>query len=179
MIYASQYQLLQSLLTPNLVCPAIHDIPLSQLYDEGFQTLLLDVDNTLVGALDREATLSTANWIHQAKGLGYDVYIISNNRNRYRIERICTQLGLEGMYRALKPFPHALKEFAADRNINLRKSIMVGDQLFTDVIIGNWVRAYSVLVDPLDKKLSLFKTVQRELELFFLNRLTTKKAPPF
>ena len=42
---------------------------------------------------------------------------------------------------------------------------MVGDQLFTDVLIGNWLGANSVLVDPIDKRLSFFKTLQRQIEL--------------
>ena len=171
MIYPSQHRLLRSLLSPNLVCASIHDIPLEQLIRSGYTSIWLDVDNTLVGAHQREATLRTLNWIQQAKSLGYSVFVLSNNRSQLRIDRICRQLSIDGLYRALKPFPHSLRDFAKVRKIDLRRSIVVGDQLFTDVIVGNWVRAFSILVDPLDKKLSLFKTVQRELELFFLERL--------
>ncbi|NBV82551.1 YqeG family HAD IIIA-type phosphatase [bacterium] len=171
MIYASQLRLIRSLLSPNLVCSSIHDIPLEQLMKSGYTSLWLDVDNTLVGVTQREATLRTLNWIQAAKSLGYSVFIVSNNRSQLRVDRICTQLGVDGIYRAMKPLPHSLKDFAQSRKIDLRRGIIVGDQLFTDIIVGNWVRGFSVLVDPLDKKLSLFKTVQRELELFFLERV--------
>ncbi|NDC82222.1 YqeG family HAD IIIA-type phosphatase [bacterium] len=171
MIYFSQRRLLRSLLTPNLVCRSLFDIPLESLSHSGYNAIWLDVDNTLLGAEDRDVSLNTQNWVLAAKSLGYSVVILSNNRRHYRIERICNQVDVDGVFRAMKPFPHSIRKVARQRQISLRRSIVVGDQLLTDVIVGNWVRAYSVLVDPMDKKLSLFKTVQREIELFFLARL--------
>lgn len=174
MIYSGQRRLVRALLSPNLICTSIYDIPLDKLATSGYTSLWLDVDNTLMGVQDREATLQTANWVQYAQSLGYSVFIVSNNRNQRRIERICEQLSVEGIYKAYKPFPHALQAYAASKNLDLRRGIVVGDQLFTDTIVGNWVRGYSILVDPLDKKLSLFKTIQRELELFFLERVVGK-----
>ncbi len=172
MIYSSQRQLIRSILTPNLICTSIFDIPLATLVEKGYKTLLLDVDNTLVGIDDRDPTLRTVNWIIHAKGLGLSVHIVSNNRNFNRIRRICDHLDIEGLYRAWKPFPWAIRSYAAQQRIQLNRCIMVGDQLFTDVILGNWIRGYSVLVDPMDKRLSLIKTIQRELELALVRVLT-------
>ncbi|NBV41682.1 YqeG family HAD IIIA-type phosphatase [bacterium] len=168
MIYPSQIQILRQLLTPNLTCESIHDLPLEDLINSGFTHLLFDADNTLITMQEREASLRTQHWIQYAKSVGFQIHIISNNRSHRRIERLCQQLDVEGLYRAVKPLPHAITHFANERNINLKKSVIIGDQLLTDVIVANWVRAYSVLVDPLDKRLSLFKTVQREIELYIL-----------
>lgn len=172
MIYPSQRRLLRAILTPNLVCPTVFDIPLASLVEKGYKTLLLDVDNSLVGRDDRDPTLRTVNWIIHAKGLGLSVHIVSNNRSVNRIRRICDQLDVDGLYRAWKPFPWALRSYANHHQIQLNQCIMVGDQLFTDIIIGNWIRGYSVLVDPMDKRMSLFKTIQRELELALVRMLT-------
>lgn len=174
MIYQSQRRLLRAILSPNLICASIYAIPLEQLSIAGYTSIWLDVDNTLVGAQQRDTTLQTVNWIQQAKALGFSVFIISNNRSQNRIERIGRQLSINGIYRAMKPLPHAIRGYAKVKNIDLRRGIVVGDQLFTDIVLGNWIRSFSILVDPLDKKLSLFKTVQRELELFFLERLVGK-----
>lgn len=162
---------MRALLTPNMVCKSIFDIPLDSLKQTGYDTLWLDVDNTIVGVDERDVSLRTQNWIVSAKSIGFNVFILSNNRSQKRIERICNQLDIDGLYKSMKPMPYSIQRMARQHRVSLRRSIVVGDQLFTDIILANWVRAYSVLVDPLDKKLSLFKTVQRELELFFLGHL--------
>ena len=65
---------------------------------------------------------------------------------------------------------YIFRDLANKHNIDFKKTITIGDQLFTDVIGGNWCKTYTILVDPLDKKLSFIKTLQRELELFLIKK---------
>lgn len=164
MIYPEQRRIIRSLLTPQLRCAQLEDIPLQDLYDRGYLHLLLDLDNTLLSPRLRDISLRTLNWVNKAHSIGYDVCIISNNHDHYRVTRAAKQLGIRGLYRANKPGTIALRDYAKQYNIELKSSVLVGDQLLTDVLVANWVRAYSIWVDPMDRQLTFIKTLQKEFE---------------
>ena len=164
MIYPEQRQLIKQLLTPSLCCEHIEDIPLHLLYDRGYDQLLLDLDNTILSPRHRDISLRCLNWVNKAQAIGFSVHIVSNNGDAYRVERAAKQLGIKGLYRAYKPFAGALRHYAKKEGIGLKSSVLVGDQLITDILVANWVRAYSVLVQPLDPQLSILKSIQKEFE---------------
>ncbi len=164
MLYPEQRRIIQSLLTPQLRCQQIEDIPLQALYDRGYIHLLLDLDNTILSPRYRDVSLRSLNWVSKAQSIGFDVWLISNNHDHYRVARAAKQLGIRGLYRANKPSSIALREYAKQHNIDLKSSVVVGDQLLTDVLVANWVRAYSIWVSPLDRQLTLIKTLQKEFE---------------
>lgn len=161
----------KALLKPNLFCDSVEDIPIDSLYFKGFRTLFLDIDNTLVPYDKLSLSLQKMQWIHRVKALGFTIYVVSNNSSFRRIERIAKQMEVEGLYFALKPFTLGVRELAKKHHIDFKSSVFIGDKLFTDIILGNWLRGYSILVDPLDKRLSFFKTLQRDIEVYFLRKI--------
>jgi len=163
--------ILKSLLIPKKYAESVHKIDLANLYAQGYKTLFLDLDNTLLPAGDMYLSLHFENWIETAKGYGFQLFIISNNSHYRRVKRVCDQIHVEGIYFAMKPLCFSLKHLAKKRYIDLQKSILIGDQVFTDIVLGNWLHMYSILVDPLDKKLSFFKTMQRDIELWILKAM--------
>ena len=76
----------------------------------------------------------------------------------------------------MKPLPFSLKEFAKIHKINLKKTIYVGDQILTDVFVGNWVKAYSVLVLSDKYPLTFIKTIQKDIEKKLLSFIAPKDA---
>ncbi|MFT5171442.1 MAG: HAD superfamily phosphatase (TIGR01668 family) [Candidatus Marinamargulisbacteria bacterium] len=167
----SEYlSILQRLLTPNDILEGVEDIPHEHLFSRGFNTMLLDVDNTILPYHQKKISLQYINWIQKIKSFGFTVFLVSNNSSHKRIKTACLQTELTGLYFAMKPFVFSAKELIEDHGLEAEKCIVVGDQLLTDVILGNWLRAHTVLVDPLGKKLSFVKTVQRETELFLLRK---------
>jgi|AACY02.8.fsa_nt_gi HAD superfamily (subfamily IIIA) phosphatase, TIGR01668 len=164
-------EILRTIFSPNEICEGVEDINMDDLYHKGYKTVILDVDNTLVTYNNRSLSLQKINWIERLKAQGFVVFLVSNNSSKKRIERIAIESQLKGMYFALKPFVYGLKEFSDQYFIELDKTIFIGDQLFTDVLFGNWSKGYTILVEPLEKRLSLIKTLQREVELFILRKL--------
>jgi predicted HAD superfamily phosphohydrolase YqeG len=47
---------------------------------------------------------------------------------------------------------------------------IVGDQLFTDVLGGNRMHAFTILVDPLSEERKWHRKMMRHLETFMLTR---------
>ncbi|RAP34673.1 YqeG family HAD IIIA-type phosphatase [Candidatus Marinamargulisbacteria bacterium SCGC AG-439-L15] len=164
-------RLLKSLLTPSAVYDDVESIDLQQLYDNGFTTFILDIDNTLMSYSERQISLQKEGWVEKVKSMGFRVFVVSNNSSKKRILRAAKQLDTDGLYFALKPFVYGVREFAEDQFIDFEKTVVVGDQLLTDIILGNWLRSYSVLVDPLGKKQSFIKRVQHKFERFLLKKV--------
>jgi len=171
-IFSDYLEILKELLIPCEIEEALENISLEKLAAKGYINILLDIDNTIVPPDKKIINLEKINWINKAKTMGFDVYLISNNINKRRIRKISKELNIpKGLYFALKPFPFSVKDFAKKNYINLNKTVVVGDQLLTDVLMGNWFKSYTILLDPIDKKLSFIKTLQREVELFILKSI--------
>ena len=164
--------IIKDLLTPKEIRSSVTEIPLESLYQDGYHTMLIDVDNTILAASQRTLSLEHAHWVEKAKEIGFDVLLVSNNSSYRRIKRVCEHTKTTGIYFALKPFVFSIKDLAKRHGITLSQCLVVGDQMLTDVLIGNWIGAYPILVDPIDKKLSFIKTLQRELELFLLSKIS-------
>ena len=170
------FSIVKELVTPDAIYEGIENVPFDSLYQKGYRTILLDVDNTLLVYNELFMTLQKVNCIQRFKAAGFRVYLTSNNSSHRRIQRVSRQLEVFGIHFSLKPFVWSTRNFAKRMGFDLTRSIIIGDQLFTDVIMGNWLRSYTILVDPLDKKLSFVKTVQREIELFLLRKFQVSRS---
>ncbi|MBT3261737.1 hypothetical protein HOC37_05095 [bacterium] len=160
--------LVKYILVPKEVSEKLEDIDFLRLYAEGYRVLLLDIDNTLMTYRQRALSLQKIHFLERVKSIGFEIYLVSNNINMNRAKRVAKDLKVKGVYFSLKPLVFGVRELAEKNMLDLSKAVVVGDQILTDVIMGNWLRCYTVLVDPLDKKLSFLKTLQREIELFLV-----------
>jgi len=61
--------------------------------------------------------------------------------------------------------------------LDLKKDevVMVGDQIFTDVLGANKFGIKSILVNPISKKEGIFTLVKRPFEKIVLNKLKEEK----
>ena len=122
---------------------------------------------------ERELSLQNLEWVEGIKKTGFRCFILSNNLSKRRIERISKQMKTPGVYFALKPFTYSIQELAKQHRVSLKHSIIIGDQVFKDILLGNWLQMHSILVDPIDIRKSYFKTLQRDLEVKILDKLST------
>ena len=168
---ADWIQVGREIFLPDHSVTQVEDIDLDALHASGVRTLLLDLDNTILTYDDRVVGLQKLNWIHTVKSMGFRIIAVTNNSRYRRAKRICDQLEVDGVTFACKPFPFSIRHFAAIHGLALDDCATIGDQLFTDVIFGNWLGATSVWVEPLGKRLSMIKTIQREIELWLIRWL--------
>lgn len=135
-------------LIPKLRVNTVFDIGLEELYQKGYRGIITDLDNTLVGAKAPSATPELLVWFQKVKELGFKLIIVSNN-NMDRVSTFATPHGIEFVHQARKPsrtpFHKAMKlmDLAPDQ------TIVVGDQMLTDVLGGNRLGLYTVLVAPI------------------------------
>ena len=162
-----------SLLIPNESYDLLEEIQLESIFDKGYRNIILDVDNTLISYSEKNVNLEKEEWLAYAENLGFKIFIASNNSSFKRIYRVCNQLNIFGFYFCLKPFSFGFKSISETFNIDLSKTVIIGDQLITDVIAANWCHAYSILLKPIDIKKSFIRTLQQDLEKKIVDKVET------
>ncbi|MEO0535991.1 MAG: YqeG family HAD IIIA-type phosphatase [Cyanobacteria bacterium P01_A01_bin.123] len=112
------------------------------------QGLVLDVDETLVPFNERNITDEVRSWLISLKPL-VRLWLVSNNLNQTRIRRIADSLGVPYITGAGKPSRRKLRRATNAMNLPIHRVAMVGDRLFTDVLAGNRLGMFTILVDPM------------------------------
>jgi HAD superfamily phosphatase (TIGR01668 family) len=136
------------LLTPDLYHNSIAAIDLQALADQGVRTLLVDLDNTLVERNASEVPDSALTFARRVREVGMTACIISNNWHA-RVSAVADVLGFGLVSKALKPLPFAFLIAMRREGADRFRSVVVGDQLFTDILGGNMLGITTVLVSPL------------------------------
>jgi HAD superfamily phosphatase (TIGR01668 family) len=142
--------MLRQLLRPNWLreC-SLAELPLQELLDQPIRALVLDVDRTLLPRRQAELPASALRWLHQAQQQ-VPIHLFSNNPSRQRIGAVAAQLDLPYTISAGKPRRSALRRVLAELNLPHQEVALIGDRLFTDVIAGNRLGLFTVLVKPID-----------------------------
>ena len=129
----------------------IYKIPPLKLHNQGIRCLLLDVDGTLLNRNTNKIPEDVKSWIKESKDL-FKLYLISNNPSEKRISTIGDQLGILYKFKALKPSKKNTLEIIKFMNESNKNIAIIGDRIFTDIIVGNRCKINTILVARLNKK---------------------------
>jgi hypothetical protein len=166
-------------LQPNLILgSSILDLNPELLKQHGLQGLILDVDETLVPFNQADASAELQQWMAGIKPIA-KVILLSNNLYQTRIARIAKSLDLPYFHGAGKPSRRKLRQAVAQMQLPPERIAMVGDRVFTDVLAGNRLGMFTILVEPLhtigetERRLDL-----RNLEIWISQRLRALRVKP-
>ena len=162
------------LLTPQFDFRRIQEIPTSFFVQHGIRALLLDVDNTLTTHNAPQPWPGVVEWTHKLQEAGFSVIIVSNNTRR-RVQAFAAGFDLPFCSRALKPLPVGYVRAARLAGVPCRRCVVVGDQIFTDIVGANLVRMSSVLLTPLQEETGWSFKVRRRLEKPFRKKLSDQE----
>ncbi len=112
------------------------------------QGLVLDVDETLVPLKVAQASEELHQWVEQIRQVA-QMWLVSNNLSEARIGSIARALNLPYLYGASKPSRRKLRQAVNAMNLPVEQVGMVGDRLFTDVLAGNRLGMFTILVEPI------------------------------
>ena len=119
------------------------------LLTKNIKALILDVDGTLISGNKPVLSSDIKDWILNSKKYFY-TYLFSNNPSRNRINLIAEQLDLEYTYSGRKPFKRKLKKIIDEIPYSSNEIAIIGDRVFTDILVGNRLGMYTILVDSVD-----------------------------
>jgi len=129
----------------------IYKVSHSKLSELGITCLLIDVDGTLLSRDSNIIPNKVKKWIVKSKEI-FDLYLISNNPSKKRICKISEELGINFKYRALKPRIKKTLEVINNLNKDKNNIAIIGDRIFTDIIVGNRCKIKTILIQRLNKK---------------------------
>lgn len=135
-------------LTPHLRVESVLELGIDRLRSMGLDALLLDVDCTLKRYCAEICSPEVVDWIKELRQAGIGLCLVSNGLGK-RIQLFAQQLHLPFVSKAFKPLPFGLRAAVRKMGFDPRRTAMVGDQLFADVIAGRLAGLSSILVRPI------------------------------
>lgn len=139
-------------LRPHRIALQVTDLDCLELHTCGIRGVILDLDNTLTRWRSLEVSPEVVTWIRNLHKLDIRACLLSNAVSIRRVEPVAELLGLPWITRAAKPFAHGFRRAMRILQTTPDTTAIIGDQLFTDILGGNRLGLYTVLVEPTDPR---------------------------
>ncbi len=137
-------------LFPDELTASSYEIDYQKLYKEGFRGIIYDIDNTLV-AHDAPADERAISLLQEVRNMGFKICLLSNNKHP-RVDRFNEKIGAYTVCEAGKPwrtgYIKAMQIMGTDRS----NTIMIGDQILTDMWGANRTGVPCIMVKKLYRK---------------------------
>ena len=137
------------------------------------RALVLDMDNTLSMHDDPDAEDGVMEWLEEMRSLGVKMRVVSNNTAR-RVAPLAQRMGLEFTANGAKPLTFGVNRAVKAMNAKKSETLVIGDQIFTDVLAGNFAGIRTVLVEPFHLENKWTFRLKRRIESLVFNRDYTK-----
>ncbi len=151
------------LFEPTSYAMRISAIAHDALLADGVRGAIVDLDNTLVGFRADGPALEEIAWVERAAARGIAVVMVTNNATPWAHE-MAAALRIAIVPNARKPFPWGFRRGLASLGLPRESVIVIGDQLFTDVLGAKLYGMRVILVDPLVVHDPLWTRPLRSLE---------------
>ncbi len=163
-----------SLFRPLMYQKDIFNINYEKLKKMEIEMLIFDLDNTILkygDDLPNERTIDLFKSLRK----NFKIVIASNNIQK-KVSKIAKCLKCDYLYSMMKPTKKIKKFLDKKYHIEFSKVAIIGDQIVTDIFVGNRLGLYPVLVDPICDKDLKITAFNRWLEKRIMNRMKFKKG---
>lgn len=126
----------------------VASISVPELVEAGVTCVLIDRDNTVVPRDTKRAPQSALAWLDELRSAGIGICMVSNNFHTAEVEASAAELGMQVVHHAMKPAPFAVRRALELMGSTPEQAVLVGDQVFTDVMAGNLAGVRPILVEP-------------------------------
>ncbi|MDE7361162.1 MAG: YqeG family HAD IIIA-type phosphatase [Oscillospiraceae bacterium] len=139
------------------------------LYEHNVSAMVLDMDNTLSMHGNPAAEDGIMDWLEKMRGLGVKMRVVSNNTNK-RVAPLAAMLGLPFTANGAKPLTFGVNRAVREMGAKKSETLVIGDQIFTDVMAGNLAGIRTVLVEPFHLEKTWTFRLKRRLESLVFHR---------
>ena len=155
---------------PDEFAKDIFHIKADALKERGIKGIITDLDNTLVAWDCPEATPEIIEWLVGMQDAGIRVTIVSNN-NHLRVNAFSEPLQIPFVAKANKPLGGAFRRALKLMGTGKEETVVIGDQLLTDIFGGNRRGLHTILVVPVATSDAKITSFNRKLEAKIMGRL--------
>ncbi|MDP4083434.1 MAG: YqeG family HAD IIIA-type phosphatase [Bacillota bacterium] len=148
---------------------SILDITPLHLKEMGIKGIITDLDNTLVEWDRPSAPQNLIKWFEEMKRNNILITIVSNNRSKTRVQSFSEPHNIPFIYQAKKPLGKAFHQALSEMGITKDETVVIGDQLLTDVLGGNLGGFHTILVVPVAQTDGFFTKFNRFIERRMMN----------
>lgn len=160
-------------LYPKEYLPSVLDITPEKLKKLGINTLIFDIDNTLVPYWVKTPTPQLEEYFIRLRENGITPAVLSNSREQ-RSKVFCAGLDIPYVFRAGKPLVGGMYRLLEKLGKKPSECAIAGDQIFTDVWAGNRSGVYSFLIKQVSPKDELITAPKRPLERLIVRHYCKK-----
>ncbi|WP_448375597.1 YqeG family HAD IIIA-type phosphatase [Fervidobacterium sp.] len=147
---------------------SLQDVDFSRLLNDGKRIFLFDFDNTINTWKSTHIPERAVKIFEYLKSNGAEVYIISNGSKR------ALDYDIPAVWRALKPFSFKVRFKLKDKLKRKEEIVVIGDQVFTDVLFAKLLGVDAIKVEPIDKTKEAFGTKILRFFEKILHKLTRR-----
>ena len=157
-----------SLFFPTVYRRCITDVTVDDLRRLEAKCVLLDVDNTLAIHDAPELDDAVVAWLDKMR-TQFTLVIVSNNTPE-RVAPFAEKIGLPYYASARKPLPGGFWGAGAAQCMAREECVVIGDQIFTDILGANLAGVKSILLEPIQLETKQkFIALKRKIERPMLN----------
>ena len=139
------------MLYPDYYYESIFIIPYQELLDKSIRGLIFDVDNTLVPFDTTRPPAKIKTLLHRLQRMGFTVCLLSNNTKK-RVGVFNEDLQVTAIHSAMKPLSRGINRAIKQMGTRREETVIIGDQLFSDVWGGKNAKITTIMVKPISKK---------------------------
>ena len=154
-----------ALFKPTGTLHRVTDITPEMLRALSVRAIVLDVDNTMSTHGSQTPHTGVLEWTREISASGVQLIVVSNNYKK-RVAPFAAQFDLPYISFACKPSPFGYLRAKRLAGVRVRDCLVVGDQIFTDVLGANLCGMKSVLLDPIAPDPAATVRFKRWLEHF-------------
>ncbi len=145
---------------------SVFSIDYKKLYEKGYRGIMFDIDNTLTPHGD-DATKEIEELFQKIQDMGFQTLLLSNNDDE-RIQRFLKNINSFYISDAQKPKTENYFKAVEMMDIKKEEAVVVGDQVFTDILGANRCKIDSILVKYIGYYNKERKGIRRNLEKVIL-----------
>lgn len=156
-------------LIPRLHINSPYELDIRILKQNNIKGIIIDIDNTLVPWSEKYADVKVMDFIETLKKAGYNICLLSNG-TKNRVALFNKDMKLSAVHNARKPRRASFHQAIQLLGTKPENTAVIGDQIFTDILGGNRLGLFTILVVPLSSKEFIWTRFVRQLEKLVLRK---------
>lgn len=164
-----------NLFRPKQIINRFNELDIKKYKELGFNTIFLDIDNTIAVPDQGKLEGESLDFVNELITNGFKVLIFSNNNIKRVKKFVNNNKNVYYWAFACKPFPFAYWINCLRINSKLSKTIVLGDQLITDILGANLSKTYGIYTKKLVEKDSPWTSKTRKIEKYLWRHLNNEE----